>query len=87
MDAASAFLVLSSAMTTFLEIPLMQLVLSVAGKILDSVAIDPKRLLDNDYLDSLRRLLLIKNELSIIALRDEPEFYVEAPSAFNDQKA
>ena len=35
------------------------------------------------YLFALRRLLYTKNELNIIALQREPNFYVEATSQIN----
>lgn len=65
------------------NIPPMQLVLSVSGKVLDRVNMDPTLYKDEEYLQSLRRLLLTKNELSILALKEEPVLYIEVPSRSN----
>lgn len=64
----------------------MQLVLSVGSKVLDRVAIKPELSKDEEYLQSVRRLLTIKNELSIIALQEDPTFYIEAESQINKRK-
>lgn len=47
----------------------MQLVLSVGNKVLDRVDIKPDLSKDEVYLQLIRRLLIVKNELSIISLR------------------
>lgn len=65
------------------QISLMQLVLSIGGKVLDRVGLDNALYQDEDYLQSFTRLLLTKNELSILALKEAPVFYIEVPSKSN----
>ena len=64
----------------------MQHVLSVGNKVLDRVELKPDLLNDEEYLQSVRRLLIVKNELSIIALQVDPIFYIEAESQLNNRK-
>ncbi len=61
----------------------MQLVLSVGNKVLDRVELRADLSNDDEYLHSVKRLLIIKNELFIIALQDEPTFYIEVASKIN----
>lgn len=58
----------------------MQLILSVDGKVLDKVTINARRAKDEDYLQAQKRLLLFKQQLSILALKGEPVFYLTAVS-------
>jgi hypothetical protein len=64
----------------------MQLVLSVGNKVLDRVEIRPDLSKNDDYLQSVRRLLITKNELFIIALQKDPTFYIEVESQLNTRK-
>ena len=58
----------------------MQLVLSVGGKVLDTVELKKEFFKDEDYIYALRRLLLFKHKLAILALLTPPEIYIEVPS-------
>ncbi|NTS42747.1 hypothetical protein HRG84_17745 [Flavisolibacter sp. BT320] len=58
----------------------MQLILSVDDKVLDKVTINSRRTKDGDYLQAQKRLLLFKHQLSIIALKGQPVFYLIAGS-------
>lgn len=62
----------------------MWLILSIGSKVLDSIKLDPKRVKDEDYLHSLKRLLHAKNELAIIAWQREPSYYIEVPPDVDD---
>lgn len=54
--------------------------MSIAGKVIDSVLVDPAQCKNQDYLHALRRLLYARHQLSIAALQREPMFYIEVPS-------
>lgn len=58
----------------------MQLILSVDNKVLDKVTINARRTKEGDYLQAQKRLLLFKHQLSIIALKGQPVFYLIAGS-------
>ena len=58
----------------------MQLVLSIGSKVLDRVDIKPELAFDEEYLDSLRIAMLVKNELTLLAFLQEPSFYIEVSS-------
>jgi hypothetical protein len=58
----------------------MQLILSIDDKVLDKVTINARRTKDGDYLQAQKRLLLFKHQLSIIALKGQPVFYLTAGS-------
>ncbi|RYZ82568.1 MAG: hypothetical protein EOP04_21780 [Proteobacteria bacterium] len=58
----------------------MQLILSIDDKVLDKVTINARRTKDGDYLQAQKRLLLFKHQLSIIALKGQPVFYLSAGS-------
>jgi hypothetical protein len=64
----------------------MQLVLTIGNKVLDIIAIDPKLAKDDDFLCAMKRLLIAKHELAIIAHQQEPVFYLQAPSKINGQE-
>lgn len=49
----------------------------------DSVELKADLSSDEDYLHSMRRLMVTKNELTIIALQQDPTFYIEASSKIN----
>lgn len=61
----------------------MRLNLSVDGKLLATVPVDPKRWKDNDYLHGLTRQLAKKNKTAISALRKPPSYYIEVGSKIN----
>lgn len=65
----------------------MQLVLSIGDRVLDRVELKADLASNDDYLYSMRRLLITKKELAIIALQQEPVFYIEAVSGFGRKKA
>ncbi|NTS43121.1 hypothetical protein HRG84_19705 [Flavisolibacter sp. BT320] len=58
----------------------MQLILSVGDKVLDKVTINARRTKEGDYLPAQKRLLLFKHQLSILALKGQPVFYLLASS-------
>lgn len=58
----------------------MQLILSVDDKVLDKVTINARRTKEGDYLQAQKRLLLFKHQLSILALKGQPVFYLIAGS-------
>ena len=62
----------------------MRLILSVGNKVLAIAPVDPQRSKDQNYLDAKRRLLKSIHRLSIAALKEEPVFYLQAPSKLNE---
>ena len=64
----------------------MRLNLSVDGKLLATIPVDPKRWKDDDYLHELTRLLAKKNKTAISALRKPPSYYIEVPSKINSSR-
>lgn len=56
----------------------MNLKLSVGGKVLASIPVDPAKC-DEYYLKAFRRLLIRRYRLPIAALKREPDFFIEAP--------
>lgn len=62
----------------------MNLKLSVGGKVLASIPVDPSKC-DEYYLKAFRRQLIIRYRSSIIAQNSEPDFVVEEP--FLNRKA
>jgi hypothetical protein len=64
----------------------MRLVLSVGNRVLAMAPVDPQRSKDQDYLDAKRRLLKSIHRLSIAVLREDPVFYLQAPSKLNERK-
>jgi hypothetical protein len=61
----------------------MRLNLTVDGKLLATVAVDPKRWKDDEYLHDLTCFLAQRNETAISALRMQPSYYLELPSKIN----
>ena len=61
----------------------MHLVLSVGKRVLAISPIDPNRLYDTDYLHARKRLLKIIHRFSILALKEEPTFYLCIQSKMN----
>ena len=58
----------------------MQLVLAVGDKVLDRFQINPELIESQDYIEAMQRLMLIKNELAVLAHLQEPIFYIEVQS-------
>ena len=52
----------------------MKLTLAIEGKILASIPIEPCKEQNDDYLKALRRLLLLRHQQKIKALKKEPIF-------------
>jgi hypothetical protein len=61
----------------------MRLNLSVDGKLLATIPVDPKRWKDDDYLHDLTCHLAKTNETAISALRKPPSYYIEVSSKIN----
>ena len=57
----------------------MNLKLSVGGKVLASIPLDPNYCQNDYYLKAFRRQLIIRYRLSIAKLKRELEFIIEAP--------
>lgn len=55
----------------------MKLCISVGNKVLDRIEVDPEQVKNEAYLHAIRRLLYIKNELSVAALKRVPNYYIE----------
>jgi hypothetical protein len=61
----------------------MKMNLSVEGRILSSVYVDASRIDDENYLKAFRRLLTIRHQKKLLAIKKEPCFYLEhQPGAF-----
>ena len=58
----------------------MNLVLSVGNKVLAITPIDASRMYDTDYLQARKRLLKVIHRFSILALKEEPVFYLSVRS-------
>jgi N-dimethylarginine dimethylaminohydrolase len=58
----------------------MRLFLSVGDRVIDSVAVEPMRVKEDGYLHTLRSLLYIKNELALIALQAQPNYFIQVRS-------
>ena len=64
----------------------MQLVLCVGDKELDRITLNQEIVNDQDYINSMQRLLIVKNELALLAFQKDPIFYIEAPSGMGNKK-
>ena len=58
----------------------MHLKMSIGSKVIDCISVDAARCKDDNYLQALRRLLTVRHELTIAALKRQPTFYIEVPS-------
>lgn len=61
----------------------MQLVLCVGEKLFDVIPIKKELASDTDYMAAMKRLLMVKHELKLLAYLQQPTFYIRAASAMN----
>lgn len=61
----------------------MRLVLSVGNKVLAIAPLDQNKSADLDYIAAKKRLLKTIHRLSIVALKEEPVFYIHVESKAN----
>ena len=62
----------------------MRLVLSVGEKVIASAPVDAKRVNCLNYLHAKMRLIRSIHKLTLATFKEEPIFYLQAPSKFND---